>query len=82
MYTIYEEDVMANKVNTYTGTLEELEDRFNSKLVAGQFAKQKRWKRRANIRPRSIKSLIISLNRAEKNISLYGRVALHVYTIA
>ena len=81
MYTLYEFDVMGNKVNEYVGTVEELAQMFNNKLVRGRYSKSWKWTRKAAIRPRSIGSLIISLNRAEKNLSLYDKVTMHVYSL-
>lgn len=80
MHTIYEFDIWNNKVNKYTGTLDELDDMFSSKLIKGRISKSKRWTRRVALRPQSIDRLVTCLNMAEKNLSKYDRVTMHIYS--
>lgn len=81
IYTICEFDVMNMTTNQYTGTVNELAQMFNNKLVRGRYSKSWKWTRKASIYPQNIHSLVKSLNRAEKNLSLFDKVTMHVYTL-
>ena len=60
------------KEREYTGTLQELTDKFSYILICGKSWEHERGKKKINLQPKTIRSLITNLNNAENNAARNG----------
>ena len=70
-----------NRQTEFTGTIEELTQRFSYTLLKGHSWENERGNKKINMHPNTIRSLVTNLNNAESNAAANGDSCVY-YTIA